>query len=95
MKKNSAAFGNGGHFGNRENNAGLVVGPHDTDDGRLVGETFFVKVKIKGSVATDLQHGKLVFMAGEGIEALAKVFNSRMFHSGGDDMTLLRKGLQG
>ena len=94
MKKNPAFFRDRGHFRNRENHPGLVIGPHDADNGGFVGQAFFVERKIDGAVVSDRQQSRLVLVACQGIDIFTEVFYCRVLHPCGDDMPFLRKGLK-
>ena len=91
VEHDPGGLGQHGHVLHREEGAGLVVGPHDRDDGDLVGQQIHVRLHVEPPAAVDLEivDGVAVFL-----QMLAQTENRRMLDHGGDDLLAIRLGLQ-
>ena len=92
VKNNSARADFLGQLRNGVDDAGLVVGPHDTDHSRIVAQALQERILIQAplTVHRDESHPVAIIAV-----LFEQVFDGRVFHPSGDDVALVRLGLQG
>ena len=95
VKEDTPLPGHPRHLGNGKDDAGFVIGPHDADDGGIVGEGLSVLRQIEGTVGLDRETGDPGVVAGQPVQVLAEILDRRMLDAGCDDMPFFRIGLQG
>ncbi len=90
--EDDSAFGH--HLGDLldgEDHAGLVVGVHDRDQGRVVVELVLQLVEVE---LAQLVHAQLDDAVAVALQVAADGQDRRMLHAGGDDLAFLRQGGQ-
>ena len=90
VKEDSPFMGDAGQFLHGKDDAGFIVGPHDADNGRVVGQVFEQVVDVEAPLAVDGDKGHPVPLFGE---VLAQIDHGRVLDPGGDDVPLVRVGL--
>ena len=83
--------GDGGGFLHREEDAGLVVGPHERDDGGVVADGGAEVFEVEETGGVDREPGDLETTAGE---AVAEVLGRAVLDAAGDDVAAVAVGLE-
>ena len=93
VKEDAFFLGDGGQLLDGVEVAGLVVGPHDGDDGRVLPDGVPQVVRVQAAAFVNLEVGDLVAVLFR--QVLAETEDRRMLHVGGDDVAFFGLGVQG